>query len=76
MRPAEFARAVREVHAKRRANPDGWPWTRDPILNHGYFLDDLRDQHFVTAELLREAAGLSTKEKIELAIAVRYRQSR
>ena len=66
MRPAEFARAVREVHAKRRASPDGWPWTRDPILNHGYFLDDLRDQHFVTAELLREAADLSTKEKMNL----------
>ena len=53
----------------------GWPWTCDRILNHGYFLDDLRDQHFVTAELLREAADLSTKQKIELAIVVRYRQS-
>ena len=75
MDPGEFAAAVRGLHARRRANPHGWPWTSDAILSEGYFLDDLRDLHFVTAELLREAVDLPKQGKIELAIAVRYRQS-
>ena len=33
MDPAEWAAAVRDQHARRRANPDGWPWNSDAILN-------------------------------------------
>ena len=73
--PDKFVSAVREVHARRRADPDGWPWTQDPILSEGYFLDDSRDLHFVTAELLKQATSLSVPGQIALASGVRYRQS-
>lgn len=57
MDPAAFVLAVRDVHSKRRADPDGWPWTTDKILSEFWFLDDARDQHRVTNELLHSETG-------------------
>ena len=75
--PVSFVAALREAHNGRRNDPSGlrWPWTADSIVNGMATLDENRPTHAVTAEVLEAAAALDTLGKVQLSIAVRYRQS-
>ena len=72
--PVEFVRLLRLAHSQRKSDPSGanWPYTSHDTINRTYSLDDHRELHAVTKEVLEACVGLTPAQQLAVSIAVRY----
>ena len=75
--PIQLVAVLRQAHQGRRDDPDGlrWPWTTHDTVNRMRSLDEHRQSHRVTKEIVKASRGLTNCQKILLSLSVRHTQS-